>query len=61
MLARMFGVFRDNQGEKGIRVFRQLNEVLEWVFGGDRECEWPRGNTASRQISDWRQEGVAAS
>jgi hypothetical protein len=32
-LSRMFGVFRENMGEKGIRVFRNLEEALEWVLG----------------------------
>ena len=31
-LARMFETFRENEGEMGIRVFRRLEEALEWVF-----------------------------
>ena len=31
-LGRMFGMLRENQGEKGIRVFRGLDEALDWVF-----------------------------
>ena len=30
-LARMFEILRDLQGETGIRVFRTLNEALDWV------------------------------
>jgi hypothetical protein len=32
-LARMFAVFRENMGEKGIRVFRNLDDALDWVLG----------------------------
>jgi hypothetical protein len=35
-LARMFGIVRDGFGEKGIRVFRKLEDALEWVLGQDR-------------------------
>ena len=31
-LARMFEMLRENDGEMGIRVFRTLEEALEWVF-----------------------------
>ena len=31
-LARMFETFRDFHGEKGIRVFRNLDEALTWVL-----------------------------
>lgn len=31
-LARMFETFRDIRGEKGIRVFRRLDEALDWIF-----------------------------
>ncbi len=31
-LARMFELLRDAKGERGIRVFRRLEEGLEWVF-----------------------------
>ena len=31
-LARMFETFRDLLGEKGIRVFRNLNDALAWVL-----------------------------
>ena len=30
--ARMFEIFRETLGEKGIRVFRNLDEALEWVL-----------------------------
>jgi len=30
--ARMFEMLRENAGEKGIRVFRNLNDALQWVF-----------------------------
>ena len=36
-LARMFEVLRDTMGEKGIRVFRNLDEALEWIFAKDQE------------------------
>ncbi len=35
-LARMFGMVRDGFGEKGIRVFRKLEDALEWVLAKDR-------------------------
>jgi hypothetical protein len=31
-LARMFVIFRESFGEKGIRVFRNLDEALYWVL-----------------------------
>ena len=31
-LARMFEMFRDFHGEKGIRVFRNLDDALAWVL-----------------------------
>jgi hypothetical protein len=31
-LARMFEMLRDAKGEQGIRVFRELEEGLDWVF-----------------------------
>ena len=31
-LARMFETFRDIRGEKGIRVFRSLDDALAWVL-----------------------------
>ena len=31
-LGRMFGMLRESQGEMGIRVFRNLEEALDWVF-----------------------------
>ena len=35
-LARMFGMIRDGLGEKGIQVFRKLEDALEWVLAKDR-------------------------
>jgi hypothetical protein len=31
-LGRMFEMLRENQGEMGIRIFRNLEEALDWVF-----------------------------
>ncbi len=31
-LSRMYEAFRAISGEKGVRVFRDLNEALEWVL-----------------------------
>ena len=31
-LARMFEIYRDSLGETGIRVFRNLEDALEWVL-----------------------------
>jgi hypothetical protein len=31
--ARMFEMLRENAGEKGIRVFRNLDDALAWIFG----------------------------
>ena len=31
-LARMFEAFRDIRGEKGIRVFRNLDDALAWIL-----------------------------
>jgi hypothetical protein len=36
-LARMFAVFRETFGETGIRVFRNLDDALDWVLGRSRE------------------------
>jgi hypothetical protein len=33
--ARMFGILRENAGEKGIKVFRNLDDALAWVFATD--------------------------
>ena len=30
--ARMFGIMRENEGETGIRVFRSLDEAIDWVL-----------------------------
>ena len=30
-LGRMFGMLRENRGEMGIRVFRNLEDALDWV------------------------------
>jgi hypothetical protein len=35
-LARMFEIHRELAGEKGIRVFRKIEEALDWVFIRDR-------------------------
>jgi hypothetical protein len=32
--ARMFEMLRENAGEKGIRVFRILDDALTWIFTG---------------------------
>jgi hypothetical protein len=32
--ARMFELLRENAGEKGIRVFRNLDDALTWIFAG---------------------------
>jgi hypothetical protein len=31
-LARLFKLLRENAGEKGIRIFRSLDDALEWIF-----------------------------
>jgi hypothetical protein len=31
-LGRMYGILRESAGEHGIRVFRSLEETLEWVL-----------------------------
>jgi hypothetical protein len=33
--ARMFEMLRENAGEKGIKVFRKLDEALEWIFAAE--------------------------
>jgi hypothetical protein len=33
--ARMFEIHRELAGEKGIRVFRNIDEALDWVFAKD--------------------------
>ena len=37
-IGRMFQILRGLEGEKGIRIFRSLEEALDWVF--------PRGASA---------------
>lgn len=32
--ARMFEMLRENAGEKGIRVFRNFDDALTWIFAG---------------------------
>jgi hypothetical protein len=34
-LARMFEIHRELNGETGIRVFRTIDEALDWVLAGD--------------------------
>jgi hypothetical protein len=34
-LARMFEIHRDLNGEPGIRVFRTLDDALDWILAGD--------------------------
>ena len=34
-LARMFEIHHELNGEKGIRVFRNIDEALDWVFAKD--------------------------
>ena len=34
-LGRMFIIFRDTLGETGIRVFRNLDDALDWVLARD--------------------------
>jgi hypothetical protein len=34
-LARMFEIHRDLNGETGIRVFRTLDDALDWILVGD--------------------------
>jgi hypothetical protein len=34
-LARMFEIHRELNGETGIRVFRAIDEALDWVLAGD--------------------------
>jgi len=31
-LARMFEMLRENAGDEGIRVFRRLDDALDWIF-----------------------------
>jgi hypothetical protein len=37
--ARMFEMLRENAGEKGIRVFRNLDDALAWVFLADTSSQ----------------------
>ena len=32
-LARMFEMLRENSGDEGIRVFRRLDDALDWILG----------------------------
>ena len=34
--ARMFEMLRENAGEKGIKVFRNLDDALEWIFAAEK-------------------------
>jgi hypothetical protein len=38
-LARMFEIHRDSAGEVGIRVFRNMDEALDWVLSKDTASE----------------------
>jgi len=38
-LARMYETLRDEKGERGIRVFRVLEEGLDWVFREEHAAE----------------------
>jgi hypothetical protein len=35
--ARMFEMLRENAGEKGIKVFRDLDDALSWIFPTDTQ------------------------
>jgi hypothetical protein len=32
-LAQMFEILCENAGERGIRVFRNLDDALQWILG----------------------------
>jgi hypothetical protein len=34
----MFGLIRETMGERGIRVFRDLDEALDWVLSKDQQA-----------------------
>ena len=36
-LARLFAIMRESFGEKGIRVFRNFDDALDWALGRSRE------------------------
>lgn len=40
-LARMFEIHRDIAGETGIRVFRTLDEAMNWIFSRTPDTEAP--------------------
>jgi hypothetical protein len=40
-LARMFEIYRDLAGETGIRVFRNMDEALSWIFATSPEEKPP--------------------
>jgi hypothetical protein len=37
-IAREFGQLRESKGERGIRVFRELEDALWWVFSKQESC-----------------------
>jgi hypothetical protein len=37
-LSRMFEIFRESKGERGIRVFRKLEDALDWVVGKEESA-----------------------
>ena len=41
-LFRMFQMLRNNEGENGIRIFRELKPALDWVHLSCSECEQSR-------------------
>jgi len=34
--ARMYEILRESAGQYGIRVFRNLDEALDWILSGDK-------------------------
>jgi ATP phosphoribosyltransferase regulatory subunit HisZ len=37
-LSRMFEILRESKGERGIRVFRNLEEALDWIVGKEESA-----------------------
>jgi hypothetical protein len=42
--ARIFEMLRDNAGEKGIKVFRNIDEALEWILPDQSKFRNPMGD-----------------
>lgn len=54
-LARMFEILRDSKGESGVRVFRTVEEGLDWIFPDGARSFAFSGNKESERAAQKKQ------